>query len=58
MTYFHAFLEIIGALSLITLILMIMGAYCIGGRRNHLDRFHNPNEPRLVKIVKSPWRKG
>jgi len=59
MNIVHVILEIIGILALIGSILLILGACCIGGRREDLSKFgRDPFEPKLTKIRKLPWRKA
>lgn len=57
MDYLKAFLMIVGALSILFCLLLVSGAYCLGGRRNSLDRFNNPEEPKYSTIKKLPWVK-
>ncbi len=58
MNIVHIILEIIGAVYLIGALLLILGACCIGGRREDLSKFgRDPFEPKLVKIRKLPWGK-
>jgi len=56
MTYVHVILEVIGILSIIGTVLLLLGACCIGGCRNHLDKFNGPPENYKFSKIRSITR--
>lgn len=58
MDYLKAFLMIVGALAILGSILLIMGGYCLAGKREDLSKFgKDPFKPKLRSIVPLPRKR-